>query len=58
MTVPSRHKVERGVVRLHYIFTKEQVADVLTKPLVNGKFVKYQDKLGVVENPFLARREC
>jgi hypothetical protein len=34
------------------------VADILTKPLVKGKFVFSRDKLGVVENPFLARREC
>lgn len=45
-------------MRLQYISTEEQVANVLTKPLVKGKIVKYRDKLGVVENPFLARREC
>lgn len=53
-----RDRVQTGVVGLQYISTEEQVADVLTKPLVKGKFVKYRYKLGVVENPFLARREC
>lgn len=45
-------------MRLKYISTKEQVEDVLTKPLVKGKFVKYLNKLGVVENPLLTMREC
>jgi len=45
-------------MRLQYISTKKRVTDVLTKSLVKGKFAKYQDKLRVVENPFLARREC
>lgn len=52
-----RDRIKRGVLRLQYISTEEQVAYILTKPLVKGKFVKYQDKLGVVENLFLARRE-
>lgn len=48
----------RGVVRLQYISTREQVVDILTKPLVKEKIVFYRDKLGVVENPFLVRSEC
>jgi hypothetical protein len=38
--------------------TSEQLADILTKPLVKGKFVFFRDKLGVVQNTFLAKREC
>ena len=53
-----RDRVQRGVVRLQYISTDEQVVNILTKPLVKGKFVFYRDKLGVVQNSFLARREC
>lgn len=34
------------------------MVDILPKPLVKGNFVKYRDKLGEVENPFLSRREC
>jgi hypothetical protein len=36
----------------------KQIADILTKPLVKGKFVYFRDKLGVVENTSLAKREC
>jgi hypothetical protein len=51
-------RIQKGVVKLQYISTDEQVADILTKPLVKGKFVFFRDKLGVVQNTFLAKREC
>ena len=35
-------------MKLHYIATDEQVADVLTKSLSKVKFVYFRDKLGVV----------
>jgi hypothetical protein len=38
--------------------TGEQVADILTKALKKGKFVFFKDKLVVVQNTFLAKREC
>eukprot|EP01018_Ginkgo_biloba_P021684 Gb_35290 [translate_table: standard] len=53
-----RDYVQRGAVELQYISTDEQVADILTKALVKGKFVFFKDKLGVVKNTFLAKREC
>ena len=40
--------VEKGVVKLQYVATDEQVADVLTKPLSKVKFEYFRDKLGVV----------
>ena len=40
--------VQKGVVKLKYVPTEEQVADVLTKPLDHVKFDYFQDKLGVV----------
>jgi hypothetical protein len=40
--------VQRGALRLQYISTDEQVADVLTKPLSRVKFEHFQDKLGIV----------
>ena len=40
--------VEKGVVKLQYIATDEQVADVSTKPLSRVKFGYFRDKLGVV----------
>jgi hypothetical protein len=50
--------VQRGVVELQYISTQKQVADILTKALGRGKFVFFRDKLGVVSNTFLGKREC
>ena len=43
-----RDMVEKGVVKLQYVATDEQVADVLTKPLSKVKFEYFKDKLGVV----------
>ena len=40
--------VQREVVKLQYVGTNEQVADVLTKPLSRVKFEHFRDKLGVV----------
>ena len=39
----------KGVVKLKYVPTKEQEADVLTKPLSVVKFEYFRDKLGVVQ---------
>jgi hypothetical protein len=43
-----RDMVQRGVVKLQYVGTNEQVADVLTKPLSCVMFEYFRDKLGVV----------
>jgi hypothetical protein len=43
-----RDVVEKGVVKLHYVATNEQVADVLTKPLSKVKFECFRDKLRLV----------
>ena len=53
-----RKYVQRGVVRLQYVPTDEQVADILTKALDKGKHVYFKDKLRVVKNTFLGKREC
>jgi hypothetical protein len=53
-----RDYVQRGAVKLQYISTDEQVADIFTKDLIKGKFVFFRDKLGVMLNTFLAKREC
>jgi hypothetical protein len=53
-----RDRIQKGAVKLQYISIDEQVVDILTKPLVKGKFVFFRDKLGVVQNTFLAKREC
>ena len=47
----------KGVVKLKYVPTKEQVADVLTKPLARVKFEYFRDKLGVVQEDLSRKRE-
>jgi hypothetical protein len=44
-----RDMVWKGVVKLQYVGTYEQVADVLTKPLSHVKFKYFRHKLGVVQ---------
>jgi hypothetical protein len=39
--------VQRGALKLQYISTDEQVADVLTKPLSHLKFEHFRDKLDI-----------
>jgi hypothetical protein len=53
-----RDLVQRKTVKLQYIATSEQVADILTKPLTSRQFVQLRGKLGVAENDSLAEREC
>jgi hypothetical protein len=43
-----RDMVQKGAVRLQYVATNEQVADVLTKSLSRTKFEYFGDKLGIV----------
>lgn len=53
-----KNMVERGVMRLQYISTDEQIADVFTKPLSSAKFVYFRDKLDMAKNASLVEREC
>jgi hypothetical protein len=53
-----RYWVQRGAIQLLYIPTNEQVADILTKALPRGKHVYFRDKMGLVRNTFLGKREC
>jgi hypothetical protein len=50
--------VQRGAVQLQYVSTGEQIADILTKALPKGKHVYFRDKMGLVRNTFLGKREC
>ena len=52
-----RDMVQKGVVKLKYVPTKEQVADVLTKPLAHVKFEYFRDMLGVVRNDLSQKME-
>ena len=53
-----RDWVQRGAVRLAYVSTNDQVADILTKSLPKGKHVRFRGMMGVVANTFLDKREC
>ena len=46
--------VQRGAVKLQYVVTNDQIADVLMKPLARVKFEYFTEKLGVlqIEVPF------
>jgi hypothetical protein len=49
--------VQKGTVKLQYVPIGEQVANILMKALMKGKSVFFMDKLGVVQNTFLAKRD-
>ena len=36
-------------MKLQYVVTEEQIADVLTKPLARVKFEYFKEKLGVLQ---------
>ena len=40
--------VQRGVVKLQYVATDKQIANVLTKPLSRVNFEYFREKLGVL----------
>ena len=40
--------VQREALKLQYVATEEQIADVLTKPLARVKFEYFREKLGVL----------
>lgn len=46
-----REKVAEKEVRLEYISTKEQIADIFTKPLPKETFVYLRGMLGVMPQP-------
>jgi hypothetical protein len=48
--------VQRKTVKLQYIATSEQVANILTKPLTLRQFVQLRGKISMAENDSLAER--
>jgi hypothetical protein len=52
------HCVKRGKIKLQYLPTGEQTTYILTKALPRSSFVYFRDKLSVVQNTFLSKREC
>jgi hypothetical protein len=53
-----RDMVERKEVHVQYLCTHEQVVDVFTKSLARTKFRYFHERLGLVQNAYLAEREC
>ena len=52
-----RDMVQKGAIKLQYVGTDEQVADILTKPLSRMKFEYFHENLGVVQNEFPCKEE-
>ena len=52
-----RDMVQRGAVKLLYVATKEQVPDVLTKPLAKDKFEYFRERLGVLQIDNTSRKK-
>jgi hypothetical protein len=50
--------VQRKTVHVQYLSTHEHIADIFTKPLAKTKFEYFREKLGLMENASLAKREC
>lgn len=48
-----REKIESKEIGLIFCNTKDNVADIFTKPLGKIKFEVFRSQLGIVENPFL-----
>ena len=44
-----RNMVKRGTVKLQYVATDKQIADVLTKPLARVMFEYFREKIGVLQ---------
>jgi hypothetical protein len=46
-----RDQVSQKIVKVEYVDTKEQIADIFTKPLQKIAFENIQHKLGVIPIP-------
>ena len=52
-----RDMVQRGAVKLLYVATEEQIADVLTKPLARLKLEYFRERLGVLQIEASSQRQ-
>ena len=52
-----RDMVQKGAMKLQYIVTDEQIANVLKKPLARVKFEYFRDNLGVLQIEFPFKRK-
>jgi hypothetical protein len=46
-----RDQVTQKIVKIVYLDTKEQIADIFTKPLPRSTFENLRQKLGVIQKP-------
>ena len=53
-----RDCVQRKIMLLQYIPTKDQDADILMKALSRRKFKYHRSRIGVKDNPYLVEGEC
>ena len=53
-----RDMVQIKIVQMKYLSTHEQIADIFTKTLSKTNFNYFHERLGLVENASLAKREC
>ena len=53
-----RYCVQRKIMLLQYIPTKDQDADIMTKALTRRKFEYHRGRIRVNDNPYLVEREC
>ena len=49
--------VQRGVVKLQYVATKEHIADVLKNPLARMKFKYFRENPGVLQIEVSSKRK-
>ena len=52
-----RDMVQTGAMKLLYVATEEQIADVLTKPLARLKFEYFRERLGVLQIEVPSKRK-
>ena len=52
-----RDMVQRGVVKLQYVATNEQIVSVLAKPLARVKFDYFRENLGVLQIEVPSKRK-
>ena len=50
--------VQIKIVHMQYLSTHEQIANIFTKPLSKTNFNHFHERLGLVENASLAKKEC
>ena len=53
-----RDMVQIKIVQMKYLSTHEQIADIFTKTLSKTNFNYFCERLHLVENSSLAKREC